>query len=205
MNKTKNSQAGNGILIVLLVVMLVAAIAAAGWLVYKKQNDKKDADGYTSSNSSETPTDTDKKTGSSLSTTSPTAYVNVIQDDDSVTQKKPEEVAKTADQLAILKVLHATCTNKYTYLTVNRVVFDGAPNYIQDGNYAKINIGVCDDLIKEPVGGSAAHYLHKNSAGTWVLDLGTQMLADCKKVDGLGYPKSVIETCLDGETERAPK
>ncbi len=188
-------------------MVVVILLGVVGWFVYKNHN-------KTTSNSTTATTTTTKPatTTTPAKTTTPATqvspFVNVIQDDSSVVQVTPDKIAKTTDEVNILTALHNTCTASSTYVTVNHVVFDGNPNFKQDGNYAEINASACTNIAKtiDDIGGSgSANYLHKNSSGTWVLDTSSQMAPSCAKVDGLGYPTSIISSCYDGSTPRAPK
>ncbi len=187
MGKLQKNESGFSAVEIVLVVVIVALIGVVGYMVYKNHY----------------------KSTTTTSATAATPFVNVIQADDSVTQDTPSQIAKTTDEAYILTALHNSCTGGGTYVTVNFAVFDGNSNFKQDGNYAVINAGRCDVMAKtlnDLAGSGSENYLHKNSSGTWVFDTSSQMAyPDCTKVDGLGYPTSIISTCYDGLTSRAPK
>lgn len=140
---------------------------------------------------------------------SSTAFINVIQEDGTITQEQPSTVAKNQDQIDILTVLHNRCTGSQTYITVNRVAFDsGDNNFRIVGKYAYINASVCDAKaakVDDLAGSGAANLLHKTAAGRWKFDLAGQMAPSCSQVDGLGYPASLVSSCSDGNTSRSPK
>jgi len=202
----KNNQKGFSIALVLMVVVVVGLIGAVGWLVYDRQNNNRVI------NNPATGLDTNKQDTKQLqpltAPASAKSFINAIQDDDSVTQITPDKIAKTADQVAILTALHNKCAGNDNYVTVNNKVFDGKSNFMQDGNYAGINATACEPIIKtlnDLAGSGSVNYLHKNSSGAWIFDTSSQMAPDCAMVDGLGYPKSIISTCYEGSTPRAPK
>ncbi len=197
----KNNEKGFSPVIV-LVILVAVLLGVVGFMVYKNQN-KADDSPKSSTNKAQS-----KETVSKTPPAETAPFVNVIQDDSSITQFTPDKIAKTTDQAAILTALHNTCSGNDKYVTVSHVVFDGGPSFAQEGNYAEINATACTPLAKtlDDLGGSgSANYLHKNSSGTWVLDTSSQMTPSCAKVDGLGYPSSIIATCYDGSTSRAPR
>lgn len=207
----KHNEKGFGAVESVLVLVIVVLIGIVGFMVYnnnKKTNDK-ETDNATTNSSAKQETST---TGDNI--TAPiakiTPFVNVIQSDSSVMQATPDKIAKTSDETNILTALHNSCSGDANYVTVNHAVFDGAPNYKQDGNYAVINASVCDKVAKtmDDIGGSGAeHYLHKDGSGAWIFDASSQMEPSCANVDGLGYPRSIISTCFDDstKTDRVPR
>jgi Tfp pilus assembly protein PilV len=206
MQRFRKYNAGFSVVEVLLVLVVLTIAGAVGFTVYNNQHKAKPVSATTAApktTSTVTPPTPPKPP------TPPEAFVNVIQDDDSVIQVTPDKIAKTTDQANILTAMHNTCTSNSTYVTVNHIVFDGNTSFIQDGTHAKINATSCSDIAKtlDDLGGSgSSNLLHKNSAGTWIVDSSSQMLPQCSKVDGLGYPASIVSTCdEDGTTQRAPK
>lgn len=149
--------------------------------------------------------------GSAINTASvsSTAFINVIQEDGTITQEQPSTVTKNQDQIDILTVLHNRCTGSQTYITVNHVAFDSGDNNFQIvGKYAYINASICDAKaakVDDLAGSGSANLLHKTAAGTWKFDLAGQMEPSCSQVDGLGYPVSLVSSCSDGNTSRSPK
>ena len=203
MVKLNNNEKGFGIIEGLLIVAVVVLLGYVGYMVYKNHN-KTTTPTTTSTTTTPTKTTT-APTKTTPTTTQESNYVNVIQSDSSVTQETPAQIAKTTDQANILKALHDSCSGQSTAnVTVNIVVFDGSPNFKQDGTHAVINAGVCDKVgktIDDVGGGGADRYLHKNSSGTWIFDASSTGLAiDCTKVDGLGYPTTILSTCYDSTT-----
>jgi len=195
---TKNENGFSGIEI-LMVVVIVALIGAVGYMVYKNKHQPTKV--VTVTKTVVTPAQ------SNQSTTQDSKFVNVIQKDNSVTQSTPENIAKTPDQISILRALHDSCAGQSdTNVTVNVVVFDGSTNFRQDGSHAVINAGVCDPVAKtiDVVSGDGSdRYLHQNSSGTWIFDASSAGLGiECAKVDGLGYPTSIIPTCYDSTTSK---
>lgn len=205
MGKIKKSETGFSPVEVVLALVIVALIGVVGFMVYNNHNNKPTTNTIaptTTTKPATTKTDTPK---SAIPTT---PFVNVIQDNSSITQETPEKIGKTADQIAILTALHNTCTGSNNYVTVDHAVFDGTLQFEQEGNYAAINATVCSPLAKARVdlGVSwSGNILHKNSSGTWILDSSSQMAPNCAKVDGLGYPSSILDICYDGSTARAPR
>jgi hypothetical protein len=186
-----SNQKGFAALESLLIIVVVAIIGFTGWyaLHAKKATDK-------------------SLTTASSSTPTSVPFVNVIQADNSVTQETPEHAAKTSDQAAILTALHNKCTGSDNYVTINSAVFDGTTNFKQDGTHAVINASACSSIVKtidDLEGSGANNFLHKTSSGSWTIDFAGQMGASCSEVDGLGYPATIIDSCLDGTTTRAPK
>lgn len=169
-----------------LAVVVLALIGLTGYTVVKRNH----ADTKVSHNSVASKDNSD-------SSPSPDAFINVIQAEGSiVTQQSPKQLAKTADQEAILTSLHQGCSGTDTYVTVNQVVFDGNDNFKQDGNYAVINASRCEPIAHnlEELGGSgSAIYLHKTADNSWKVDLSTQMAPPCSDVSSLGYPKDIME------------
>ena len=203
MSKLHKEEAGFSTVEAVLILVIVALVGVVGFMVYKNQH-KTTTTSVATAVKPRTATPT--KTTSRATQTTP--FVNVIQDDSTVIQVTPDKIAKTDDEITILTALHDTCTDSLTYVTVNHVVFDGNSNFIQGGSHAKINASVCTGVAKtlDDIGGSgSANYLHKNSSGAWTLDTSSQMTPSCAKVDGLGYPMSIISSCYDGSAPRAPK
>lgn len=201
-NTVKYKKDGFSVVEIIIVIVIVALIGVLGVIAYKGLNNKDSSDKAADSSKQDT-----EKTKPDT-TTGATAFVNVIQDDSSITQLAPDKIAATADQQAILTALHNTCASSDTYVTVNHAVFDGTDNFMQEGNYAEINASACSPLAKnlsDLSGSGFANFLHKDNAGTWVLDTSSQDSPSCSKVDGLGYPTSIIATCYDGSTSRAPR
>lgn len=197
----------------LLIIVIIGLISTAGWFVHNNQ--KSDpvtakSSAQTSSQPKPSATKTNPTTATKQTTNpSTTAFVNVIQEDGSIIQMTPEQFGKTDDQIAMLNMLHNTCTGADKNVTVNHSI-DAA--FKQDGNYAAMNTTPCDPVvssINQLQGSGAGHYMHKNSTGLWVLDLATQMGPDCAKIDGLGYPNTIISQCVDyttnPSTARAPR
>lgn len=202
MNKSHNNQSGFGVVELLLIVVIIGLIGFVGWYVHKaKQNTDQNLTVASSATQA-------KKKAASPTPTPAFAFVNVIQDDTSITQVTPDKIAKTSDEIGILNALRAGCTGQDTYVTVNHAVFDGTLNFRQDGTHAVINATGCSPVAKSvaDLGGSGANnYLHKTSTGTWKVDAAGQTEVSCGKVDGLGYPTTILSDCLDGTTSRAPK
>jgi hypothetical protein len=200
MGKLKTDEKGFGAVEAILIVIIIVLIGAVGYLVYKNNHKTVVTKVVTVT----------KAIDSSTSSPPQGNYVNVIQDDSSVTQVAPDKIAKTTDEAKILQVMHETCKDSSSSnVTVNHAAFDGSTNFKQSGNYASINAGKCDKPVTtlDQLGGSGAlNFLHKNSQETWVYDFGGQQAPLCSDVDGLGYPTSVLPTCVnaDGST-RAPK
>lgn len=189
----KDNQRGFGAIWAILVIITIALVVLVGLFVYRNHTSK------TNSNSSKSVT------------TKPTAYLNVVNDDGSITQATPESITKTADQVSILASLRARCDNtQWSYITVNKNVFSDKDLYKQDGNYAKIDAHVCvapSKSISDYEGSGARYYLHRTDANTWVVDDGSQLEISCSKVDGRGYPKTIISECYDDSKSitRAPQ
>jgi hypothetical protein len=205
MGKVRNNQSGFGALEIVVVLVIIGIIGVMGFMVYKNQNQANPAKSVATS-TIKPATASHTKTATPSAKTTP--FVNVIQEDSSITQVTLDKIAKTADEASILTALHNACNGTDTYVTVNHVVFDGTPNFVQSGNYADINATACSPIAKtlDDLGGSgSANYLHKNSSGTWILDTSSQMTPSCAKIDGLGYPTSIISTCSDGSTARTPR
>src|SRR5206468_1804703 len=99
-------------------------------------------------NSTKTSTSTSASTGSASTPVSADNFVNVIQDDGSITQHNAVQIGKTTDEADIITALHDSCTGKNTYVTVNHAVFEGGKNFKQDGNFAEINATACTALAK---------------------------------------------------------
>ncbi len=203
----RQSQSGFGIVEALLIVVIVTVLAGAGYYVYNNHKSKSNPVSSTSTTANQQATDTHPAATPSTAPKS-VAFVNFVHSDGSVTQVTPDKVAKNADEIAILAAVHRSCTGKYTNVTVFTNVFSADGGYKKVGNYAQLNVNACVAAATnnaEAGGSGANYYLHKNSAGAWVVDLETQMIPECSKVDGLGYPTQVISRCLDGEQQRAPK
>lgn len=192
----------------LLIVVLVGLISLVGWYVWKNQADKS----VKTDSSSSTIVNT-KKATKKIKEVSQGDYVNVIQEDTSITNVSPNKIAKTTDQALILQALHETCADKNaSSVTVNHAVFEGDVNFKQEGGYAEINASKCDPKVTNlddlGAGSGSAIYLRKNADGNWKVDFATQMGVFCKQVDSKGYPTSVVPSCFssdDGTTTRAPK
>lgn len=201
MNKNEK---GFGVVEIVLILVIVTVIGFVGFMIYN--NHKATTPETTKTSTSNTPETTTPTNNTNA--TPVTSFVNIIQDDESVTQSTPDRIAKTSDQIGVLNALHGRCKGDSNYVTVNHVVFDDNTNYKQEGNYAYINANVCDNIVKnldELVGSGTSNYLHKNSSGTWIFDTMTQEDPVCTDIDGLGYPSSIISKCFDGSVTRAPR
>lgn len=199
----KNNQKGFSAAESILVLVIVILLGVVGYLVYKNNHKTTTATVATKSS-------TTSSTKSNASPVTPQGnYVNVIQDDSTVTQVTPSKISTTTDEAKILQAMHETCKDSASAnVTVNHAVFDGSDNFKQSGNYAAINASKCNTPVTslDQLGGSAGmNFLHKNSKGTWVYDFGGQQAPLCSDVDGLGYPSTVLPACVnaDGST-RAP-
>ncbi len=204
MGKLNYNESGFSAVETILILVIVVLLGAVGYLVYRN-NHKPTVANVTTAKSS---TSSSAKPNTSPATPQGN-YVNVIQDNSTVTQVTPSKIAMTTDQAKILQAMHETCKDSSSAnVTVNHAVFDGSDNFRQSGNYAAINAGKCNTPVTtlDQLGGSGAmNFLHKNSKGAWVYDFGGQQAPLCSDVDGLGYPTIVLPTCVtaDGST-RAP-
>jgi hypothetical protein len=199
----RKNEAGFSAVEAVLVLVIVALIGVVGYLVYQKQTAK-------------TPTGVDKTTKSTASTESVTdtkpmnqadLFINVIEADNVATQKRPEDIAKTTNQAAVLRALHDTCSGDSTFITVSYQVFSERYLYVEDADHAYIVASKCTPIVTgvAHLDGGSRFYLHKGTSGKWTYDFGGQMAPDCTLVDGLGYPITVLESCYDGSTARAPR
>ncbi len=201
----KLNQKGFGILEILLVILLVCLVGGIGYYVYSQalKNDTSNApqSSVNTGYSNKQVAKGDKVSGNE------SAYVNVIQADDSIKEVTPGQIAKTDDQKGVLEAIHKSlCKAPDTNVVINHVTFTDGTNYRQVGDYAYINAGcIKPGTPRDSYGSGSATYLHK-TGNTWAVDVHTQMGPICSDVDGKGYPSSLIKDCYDTDnSSRAPK
>lgn len=202
MKASKKSNFGFSVVELLIVMVLIGVVCGVGYYVLQGKQSKNDSKAGTANNSTE-----DKS--ATISTSQNPNFVNVIQENNTVSQVTPEKIAKTPDQVSILTALYLSCAGEpSTQVTVNYVVFNGDTNFKQSAEHAVINAGVCGpkgSTLDEVGGSSANSYLHKNFAGFWVLDDSSQDAPNCAKIDRLAYPATIVDSCNDGATLRQPR
>jgi hypothetical protein len=110
-------------------------------------------------------------------------------------QTNKTEPKTTSDKDQIIALYKAKCNS--TEVTDLRPVNQSLLSIF--GNYATAAVG-CEE------GGGYRAYLMKGNNG-WEEILGTQQEPTCSKLDGKGFPASIVSECYDEETGtmRAPK
>jgi Tfp pilus assembly protein PilE len=192
MGKLNKDNKGFGGVELLIVIVVVVALGLAGWFVYRHYNTS------TSPATTKATVSTDKLSN--------IAFVQLNQDNNTVTQVTPSKLAKNTDQLRVLEALYSYCigqtsgTYSGTYIDVSPTVFTTGNDYKQSGNFAMINANICEQKLTIPTPGGAAIYLSKTNTGTWQYDFETQIIPDCTTVNKYSFTKQLISQCMQVNT-----